>query len=80
MSNRITLMMSETNIKKAKKIAAKRGSSVSKIVEEYIVLLDKIEQRLAKEDLSPFVKRFGGIVNTGKNETKQSILANRFSK
>jgi GR25 family glycosyltransferase involved in LPS biosynthesis len=73
-------MMSEANIKKAKKIAAKRGSSVSKILEDYVVLLDKIEQRLKKEALSPFVKQFGGIVNTGKNEKKESILANRFVK
>ena len=80
MANRITLMMSEANIKKAKKIAAKRGSSVSKILEDYVVLLDKIEQRLKKEELSPFVKQFGGIVNTGKNEIKESMLANRFAK
>jgi GR25 family glycosyltransferase involved in LPS biosynthesis len=80
MSNRITLLMSETNIRKAKKIAAKRGRSVSKIVEDYIVLLDKIEQRLKKDELHPFVKEFGGIVNTGKDETKKTILAKRFEK
>ncbi len=80
MSNRITLLMSETNIKKAKKIAAKRGRSVSKIVEDYIVLLDKIEQRLKKDELHPFVKEFGGIVNTGKDENKKTILAKRFAK
>ncbi len=80
MANRITLMMSEVNIKKAKKIAAKRGSSVSSILEDYVVLLDKIEQRLKKGDMNPFVKKFAGIVNTKKNETKKSILANRFTK
>jgi GTP1/Obg family GTP-binding protein len=69
-------MMNENNIRKAKKIAAGRGTSVSKMLEDYIELLDKIEQRLKKEGLSPFVKRFGGMVNTGKTETKQSILAN----
>lgn len=76
MANRITLMMNESNIKKAKKIAAGRGISVSKMVEDYIELLDKIDQRIKKDGLSPFVKRFGGMVNTGKNETKQTILAN----
>lgn len=80
MANRITLMMSEANIKKVKKIAAKRKSSVSRIMEDYVILLDKIEERIKKEELSPFVKRFGGLVNTGKNETKESILANRFEK
>ena len=80
MSNRITLMMNEANIKKAKKIAAKRGRSVSKIVEDYIILLDKIDQTLKTEELHPFVKKFGGIVNTGKNEDKKSILSKRFTK
>ena len=80
MANRITLMMSETNIKKAKKIAAKRGISVSRIMEDYVILLDKIEERIKIEELSPFVKKFAGMVNTGKNETKKTILENRFAK
>ncbi len=73
-------MMNETNIKKAKKIAAKRGSSVSKMVEDYIILLDRIEQTLKNEELHPFVKEFGGIVNTRKNEDKKSILSKRVAK
>ena len=72
--------MNESNIRKAKKIAAKRGTSVSKIVEDYIVLLDRIEQSLKKEKMHPFVKEFGGIVNTGKNEDVKSILRERFQK
>ena len=73
-------MMSEANIKKAKKLAARRGTSVSKIVEDYIILLDKIEQRLKKDEIHPFVKEFGGMVNSGKDENKKTILAKRFVK
>ena len=43
-------------------------------MEDYIILTDKIEQTLKKEELPPFVKEFGGIVNAGKNENKKSIL------
>ncbi len=80
MASKITLLMSEANIKRAKKIAAERGSSVSKIVEDYIESLDLIERRLKQETPSTFVKKFAGIVNTGKTESKKTILAGRHKK
>ena len=50
------------------------------MVEDYIILLDRIEQTLKNEELHPFVKEFGGIVNTEKNENKKSILSKRVAK
>ena len=36
-------------------------------------LLKNIEEELSKEELSPWLKEFGGIVNTGRNKNIKSI-------
>ena len=74
MAQKITLSLKESNVKFAKKKAAKSHTSVSKIFDDYLELLQKIELAYKKEKLTPFVKRFSGMVNTGKNEDIRNIF------
>ena len=73
MTQKVTLLLKSENISFAKEAAKRKGKSMSKMVDEYIDLLQRIDKQLSKEKLHPFVKEFGGIVNTGKNEDIKSI-------
>ncbi len=74
MSKKITLSLKESNVKFAKKQASGSNTSVSKIFDEYLDLLQKIDCTYKKSKLSPFAKRFSGMVNTGKNEDVKNIF------
>lgn len=74
MAQKITLSLKESNVKFAKKQAAKTKNSVSKIVDDYFDLLQRIDIAYKKEKLTPWVKKFGGIVNTGKNEDPKDFF------
>jgi len=73
MTQKVTLLLKSSNIQFAKKSAKKKGKSMSKMMDEYLDLLQRIEKQFSKEKLHPFVKEFGGMVNTGKNEDIKSI-------
>ena len=45
---------------------------MSKMIDDYLDLLQRIDKQLAKEELDPFVKEFGGMIHTGKNEDVKS--------
>lgn len=74
MPQKITLSLKERNVKFAKQQAFKTKKSVSKIVDEYFDLLLKIDTANSKKKPHPFVKKFGGMISTGKNEDKTSIF------
>lgn len=74
MTQKITLLLKSNNIRFAKKAAKEKGTSMSRIVDDYLDLLQRIEKRAAKEKLHPFVKKFGGMLDTGKNEDVKSIF------
>jgi hypothetical protein len=74
MSQRITLSLKQANIKFAKKQADRSNTSVSKMVDDYFDLLQRIEMTYRKEKPASFIKGFAGIVNTGKNEDTKSIF------
>lgn len=42
--------------------------------EEYNALMKKIDNYLQTEELHPWVKEFAGIVNTGKEESTETIF------
>ena len=46
---------------------------MSKMIDEYLDLLQRIDNQLSKEELDPFVKEFGGMISTGKNEDLKSL-------
>ena len=51
---------------------AKKGTD--EILKKYPDLLEKIEEKMKNIELHPWVKKFGGIINTGKSEDKHSIF------
>jgi hypothetical protein len=73
MAQKITLSLKESNVKFAKRQAGKTKTSISKMVDEYLDLLQRIEAAYKKEKLTSFVKRFSGMVSTGKDENVKSI-------
>lgn len=73
MTQKVTLLLKSNNISFAKKNAKEKGTSMSKMIDDYLDLLQRIDKQLSKEKLHPFVKEFGGLVNTGKNEDIKSI-------
>jgi hypothetical protein len=68
MSQKVTLLFKEENVNFAKKEARRRGTSMSKMMDEYLDLLKKIDKKMKSEKLHPYVKEVGGMINTGKNE------------
>ena len=73
MAQKITLSLKESNVRFAKKQAGKTKVSISKMIDEYLDLLQRIDTAYKKEKLSPFVKRFSGMVSTGKDENVKNI-------
>ncbi|MEO9021243.1 MAG: DUF6364 family protein [Ginsengibacter sp.] len=73
MTKKVTLLLNHDNLKFAKKIAKEKGKSMSKMVDDYFALLKRIDMQFSNEKLHPWVKEFGGMVNTGKNEDIRSI-------
>lgn len=57
-----------------KKEPKRRKTSMSKMMDEYLDLLQRIDKKMAKEELRPFVKKFGGMVSTGKNVDVKSLF------
>ena len=68
MSQKVTLLFKEENVNFAKKEAKRRGTSMSKMMDEYLDLLKKIDKKMKSGKLHPYVKEVGGMINTGKNE------------
>lgn len=73
MTQKVTLLLKEENVKFGKKLAKQKGKSVSKIFDDYLDLLKHIDDQMSTEKLDPWLKKFGGIVKTGKNEDIRSI-------
>jgi hypothetical protein len=46
----------------------------AEILKKYPDLLKKIDKKMKSEKLHPYVKKVGGMINTGKNEDKHSIF------
>ena len=74
MTQKVTLLLKSENISFAKKNAKKKGTSMSRMVDDYLDVIKRIDKKMKSEKLDPFVKKFSGIVNTGKNENKNSIF------
>lgn len=70
MKQKITLSLPESSIKLAKKFAKQHNKSVSEFLSNQLEVINNVEIALSKEKLTPWVKKFAGIVNTGKNESK----------
>jgi len=74
MTQKVTLLLKRENVSFAKKNAKKKGTSMSKMIDGYLDVIKQIDKKMKNEKMDPFVKKFSGIVNTGKNEDKNSIF------
>lgn len=74
MAQKITLSLKESNVKFAKRTAKKNNTSVSKMVDTQLELLKRIDDEFKNTKLDPWVKRFAGIINTGKNEDPKNMF------
>ena len=61
MKNKLTLRLDDSLIKRAKKHAKQKGTSVSQMVADYFALID-IEELSTKEELPPITASLSGIV------------------
>jgi hypothetical protein len=75
MNTKLTLSIPKIEVDYAKKIAKKRGKSVSKMVEDYFAGLKRIEEE-SKSDADPLVSELAGVVSSGSDD----ILADLFGK
>jgi hypothetical protein len=68
MKEEVNLQLSKENLAFAKRKADYKGKSVSEIVDDYIKTFRKIEEgaKVAKRD--PFIRKFGGMLSSNKNE------------
>ena len=75
MKQRITLSLSESSIRFAKKYAKERNMSVSEMFDHYFGTLKKIEdsnKTLKIKD--PFVEKFSGIFNSGSKDILKEMF------
>ena len=78
MSTKLTLSLSETVIKNAKKYAKSKGTSISFIVESYLQKL--ISASNMEHDSSPNVKKLKGIISLPDDYDYKNDLGNLYSK
>jgi hypothetical protein len=72
MTQKVTLLLKSENVKFAKKDAKERGTSMSKMFDIYTGIRKRMEKKMENEKLDPLVKKFGGMIRTGKNEDIKS--------
>lgn len=67
--------MPKKDVDYAKKIAKRRGKSVSKMVEDYFAGLKRMEEE-SKNEEDPLVEELAGIISSGSSD----IMAELFGK
>lgn len=73
MNTKLTLTIDNSIIEKAKKYAKKRGRSLSDIVENYLKIITKEEQK-SEIEISPITKSLrGSFKATGKYDYKREL-------
>ncbi|MCU0388424.1 MAG: DUF6364 family protein [Chitinophagaceae bacterium] len=75
MNTKLTLSIPKREVDFAKRIAKKRGKSVSKMVEDYFSELKRVEEE-AKKVNDPLINDLAGIISTGSDD----IMADIFGK
>lgn len=78
MSTKLTLSLSESVIKSAKKYAKAKGTSISFIVESYLQQL--VAASHPTQEISPQLKKLKGIISLPKDYDYKSDLGNLYSK
>jgi Family of unknown function (DUF6364) len=66
MTTKLTILVEEETIKKAKKYSAQTGQSLSKLIENYLDTVTR-NQDMKKQKFSPRIKRLMGSVKLPKD-------------
>jgi len=66
-------------LKRKKKIRARKNmteadKNLTKILDEFPDILERIAEKMKTEKLDPWVKKFSGLVSTGKHEDEKSVF------
>ena len=80
MNTKLTLTIEQEIIKRAKKYAKNKNRSLSDIIENYLKMLTKEEQKQTDNNLSPIVKSLKGSFKTPKNLDYKKELQKRLEK
>jgi hypothetical protein len=75
MNTKLTLSIPKKEVDYAKKIAKKRGKSVSRMVEDYFAGLKRMEEE-SKNESDQLVNDLAGVISTG----SEDIMADLFNK
>ena len=77
MNTKLTLTIEQEIIKRAKEYAKEKNRSLSDIIENYLKVLTKEEQKQKDKKLNPVVKSLKGSFNMPKNMDYKKELRNR---
>ncbi len=77
MNTKLTLTIEQEIIERAKKYAKEKNRSLSDIIENYLKILTKSEQKKKVEKLNPIVKSLKGYFKMPKNMDYKKELRNR---
>ena len=80
MNTKLTLTIEQEIIKRAKKYAKNKNRSLSDIIENYLKMLTKEEQKQTDNNLSPIVKSLKGSFKMPKNLDYKKELQKRLEK
>jgi hypothetical protein len=72
MAQKVTLLFKEENVDFAKREAKRRGTSMSKMLDEHLDLLKRIHKKMLHAKTDPFIEKFGGMLKSDKNEDAKS--------
>lgn len=62
MNTKLTLSVDNTVIKKAKMFAKNNHTSLSQLIESYLLNITREEHKIEEEEISPLVKSLSGIL------------------
>ena len=83
MNTKLTLKLEQNIIEKAKDYAKSHGTSLSKIIENYLQkITDNNKEKKDKDKITPLVKSLSGIINLPKNfdhkKSYSDFLTNKY--
>jgi len=79
MNTKLTLTIEKSIIEKAKKYASEKGRSLSDIIENYLKVITKEEQK-REEELTPIVKSLKGTFKAPKSFDYKTKLSESLTK
>lgn len=72
MAQKVTLLFKEENVEFAKREARRRGTSMSKMMDEYLEMLKRIRKKMSHAKPDPFIEEFAGMLKSNKEEDVKS--------